>query len=230
MYRQITDFAPNIDNNITVDPLLYCVLDSMDSQFLHGATGRTFGKYNQHCSQFLSTRCALNWDAVCEELSKDKETRFPDTGGPLSYYSINGQYNRGPCLPYGEQLIRDTAFKKYKVAMKDCNIHCEPFDPTVANSPLVCFENRTSCTTGPTTSEVCTGTTEAGVCQNIYKITPEQAKGLDADPVMNKILDQPRLAPDLLDQIYYAMKGDGSIKSIKNTRLYRYYQYLGMDL
>lgn len=227
MYRQISDFAPDINNEITADPLLYCVLDTMDSQFLHGATGRTFGKYNEHCSEYLSTRCAIKWDGVCEAMSKDKETRFPNTGGPLTEYTINGLSNQGPCLPYGQQIIRDTAFKKYKVQLNDCNVYCEPFDPTVANSPLVCYESRTTCTSGPTNYEVCEGSSEGGICSSVYKITPEQIPTLDSDPVMNKILDNPKIASDLIDKIYYTMKNDGSLGSLKNTRLYRYLQYAG---
>jgi hypothetical protein len=230
MYRQISDFAPDINNQVTSDPLLYCVLDTMDSQFLHGAPGRTFGKYNEHCSEYLSTRCSMNWDGVCEAMSKDRETRFPNTGGPLPSYGFFGNYKSGPCLPYGEQIIRDTAFKKYKVKLSDCNVYCEPFDPTVANSPLVCYEARTSCSTGPTNYEVCEGSSEGGLCQSVYKFTPEQIQNLDSDPVMNKILDKPEIASDLIEQIYLTMKDDGSLNSLKGTRFYRYLQYVGCQL
>lgn len=231
MYRQISDFAPDIKNEITTDPLLYCVLDTMDSQFLHGATGRTFGKYNEHCSEYLSTRCALNWDGVCETISRDNETRFPNTGGPLPRYNILGQYIPVPTgLTYGQQIIRDTAFKKYKVQLTDCNVYCEPFDPTVANSPLVCYEARTSCSVGPTNYNVCLGVSEGGMCESVYKIVQEQVSSLDTDPVMNKILDNPKLAPDLIDQIYWTMKGENTLGILQGTRLYKYLQYAGYQL
>jgi hypothetical protein len=227
MYRQIGDFAPEVDNAYSRDPLLYCVLDPMDSQFIHGSSGRTFGKYNRHCSEFLTQRCAENWDEVCEAISKDKEGRFPDEAAALSAPNGYGAA-AAPCLPYGQMIIRQSAFKKFRVQTNDCNVKCEPFDPTVANSPMVCYETRQACAaTSARTTDVCLGVSEAGECRGVYKILPAQALQLDSDPVMNKILDQPHIAMDLLEAIYGEMRTDGTLGLLRNTRLGKFYEYLG---
>lgn len=219
MYRQISDFAPDMDNSYSADPVFYCTTDFLDSQFLHGPQGRIFGRYNTNCSEFISQRCAKNWDELCEAISHDRETKYPNTAGPLRTYSKSES-----CLPYGEQMVRDTAFKKYKTMTMNCNLKCEPFDPTVPNSPMICYETRMSC---PPDSTSCLGTAEGGACQSIYSITADQAKVLDQDPVMNRILDKPDIALDLIEQIYTTMKKENTLELIRNTRLGRFYQFLG---
>lgn len=219
MYRQISDFAPDMDNSYSADPVFYCTTDFLDSQFLHGPQGRIFGRYNQNCSEFISQRCSKNWDEVCEAISHDRETNYPNTAGPLPNYR-----QADKCLPYGEQMVRDTAFKKYKIMAMDCNLKCEPFDPTVPNSPMICYETRMSCPPG---SSNCLGTSDGGACKGVYSINVDQAKVLDQDPVMNRILDKPEIALDLIEEIYNTMKRENTLELIRNTRLGRFYQYLG---
>jgi hypothetical protein len=226
MYRSISDFAPNIDNEYSRNPLLYCTLSEMDSQFLHGAQGRIFGRYNKHCSEFLASRCANHWDELCDAVSKDKETRYPNEAGPSG--SVYVDTPAPPCLPYGEQLIRDAAFKRFRSTTKDCNVKCEPFDPTVPNSPLICYETKISCASGPVPEEVCVGACDGyGQCQSVFTISPEQAQLLDMDPLMNKLLNKPDIAMDLLEQIYLNMKQQGTLGLIRQTRLARFYEFLG---
>lgn len=228
MYREISEFAPNLNNDLTKDPLFYCSLDSMNSQFLHGSQGRIFGRYNESCAHYMSKRCSENWDELCEVLSQDQEKRFPNTINPFSSYENN--ITREPCLSYGEQLIRNSAFKKYKVQTNMCNIVCKPHDPTVANSPLICYESKIAGSTGEKNYEIMLNNIEAGFCDRIYKILPQQLKDLDSDPIMNHILDEPKIASDLLEKIYYQMKSDRSLYTLKNTRLGNYYEHLGHEL
>lgn len=230
MYRELQDFAPNIDNDYSRDPVYYCTTEYLDSQFLHGAQGRTFGKYNKHCSEFLAARCAANWDHICEKMSNDQETRFPNTASPLGAPYSGFQDYASLELTYGEQLLRDTAFKKYKVKSFDCNLKCELFDPTVPNSPLVCYETRTADTYGSNPSNIHLGDVEGGVCSSTYKITPEQSKVLDSDPVMNRLLARPQLAMDLLEEIYRTMKAEGSLILLRNTKLGNFYRFTGHPL
>jgi hypothetical protein len=230
MYRQLSDFAPNINNEYSSDPLMYCVLDSMDSQFLHGPTGRTFGRYNEKCTEYISDRCAKNWDEVCEALSKDVETRFPNTGTPLKTSTglfCNEQPQDSPCMNYGDYIIRNTAIKKYRTQIKDCNLICEPFDPTVANSPVVCYTSKYACTDK---AEYCSRLNEGGLCETIISLTPEQISNLEQDPVMNKLIDNPNIGSDILSEIFLNLKREGRLDALKNTRLGRYYNYMGCNL
>ena len=221
MYRQISKFAPKINNSYSNDPLLYCTLDSLDSQFLHGSQGRIFGRYNEGCAQFMSDRCAANWDEVCEAMSKDKEMRFPNT------ISNNKNDPQCSCLPYGEQLIRNSAYKKYRVESIACNVVCKPHDPTVPNSPIVCMESKATGNSGPNNYDLIIGNSEGGSCEGIYKLVPEQIKNLDNDKIMNHILNKPNIAMDLLEKIYKTMAKEDTLYQLKNTRLGKFYEYLG---
>jgi hypothetical protein len=231
-YKQLDQFAEHINNDYSKDPLFYCTTEFLDSQFQHGgAQGRKFGKYSRHCSEFLAARCAASWDAVCESVSQDSEMRYPNLASPLNGPAYTGHQSIASLdLTYGQQILRDAAFKKYKVKSFDCNLKCELFDPTVPNSPLICYETRTAETSGPDPSHLHIGNAEAGFCESVYKITPEQAKLLDQDPIMNKILNKPEIAMDLLERIYITMKQEKTLQLLHNTRLGHFYTYLGHSL
>lgn len=230
-YRKLSDFAPNIDNSYSNDPLLYCTLDYMDSEFLHGAMGRTQGKYNSNCTTFLTHRCANNWDAVCEAISEDTETRFPNTNLDISPTDVpQGFYNQAlDPITYGEQIVLGTAQKKYRINTENCNIKCEPFDPTVPNSPLVCWETSIPCSgeNSATTSEFCYGSAAPGQCIREYGLTKEQALDIDNDPVMNKLLDMTSDTSILFEQILRGCKKLDTLKYIKGSRLYYFFKYNG---
>jgi hypothetical protein len=227
-YSYIDEFAPNINNAYSTDPLSYCVPDYLDSQFLHGGIGRTFGKYNMKCQEFMSARCAKEWDGVCEAASKDPETVFPNMARNMQLQvQGQGQYQG---FTAGENLIRDTAFKKYKTRSANCNLKCEPFDPTVPNSPLVCFESSDACAFNDGRNSVCSGNVQNGPCISEYSIKEEQIAGLDNDPVMNKLLSNPQLAPTLLEGIYNTMKRQGRLGKLQGTKLGHFYSMNGFRL
>lgn len=209
-YRPIQTFAPEMKDSIRTDPLLYCLLDSMDSQFMHGSTGRIHGKYNENCSHFLTNRCALNWDQICEAVSKDQTNYYPNTG------AMNAKGGCSPCLPYGDQIVRNAALQRFKVASMNCNVKCEPHDPLNPDSPLICYETTMPCNP---TDKTCFGSAQYGTCKPIYKIHPERIPTLDQDPLMNKILDKPELAYDMLFGIFETMRADKTLHLLDQTRL-----------
>ena len=200
MYTTISDFGQV--NNVYNDPVTYCVLDGLDSQFMHGSTGMIFGKGNFKCSEYMSNRCAAQWDDVCQSYSETTTNKFP----------------RPTCCPKGlndgEAFLRETAFKKYLLKTFGCFSVCEPFDPTVADSPLVCYQTPTAPTTGPTGAEIwmldgkmydCQNRTcvlDNPPCQKIYGFTELQMRQLDSDPVMMNLLMNPNVAFDLLYMLW----------------------------
>ena len=116
----------------------------------------------------------------------------------------------------GEILVRNTAQEKYLVAMSNnCQRAYEPFDPTVANSPLISTwvpmgngcNNQGNCETSNT-------------CIPIYAV---DAKTIDDDPVMNKVLDKPYIAMDLLVNIYNNAKASNTLRDLKGTRIYNFF-------
>lgn len=219
-YKKIEEFSTGF-HNISNDPLTYCLLDTLDSQFINGTTGRIFGRGNRQCAIFMSNRCAEKWDNICEIMSTCDESRFPDMANN----------NDGCHIPTtaGNLLVRDTAYLKYLLNANGSNVQCEPFDPTVADSPTICYINHSSATFGDTHVNK-TGVWDNGEIKNIpcaqdasyvreYGLTEEQIKVIDKDPVMNKLIDNPNIAPELLKGIYWSLHTRNQLPKLKGTRL-----------
>ena len=73
-YSTISEFG-RVNNVLNNDPALYCVLDGLDSQFTFGSTG--FQKGNTLCSEYMSNRCAADWDELCEAVFVDPAHKYP---------------------------------------------------------------------------------------------------------------------------------------------------------
>ena len=78
----------------------------------------------------------------------------------------------------GEVLVHNTAARKYLVSMVGAHKKYEPFDPTVATSPLISYW---------VPSDNCPMT--LGKPVPIYAVDPSK---IDQDPVMDRILAQAR--------------------------------------
>ena len=215
MYTTISEFGEI--NEIYNDPATYCVLDGLDSQFMHGSIG--FQKGNFKCSEYMSNRCSAKWDDLCETFADTKTKKFP-----------RSQYCSSFDLTDGHTFLRETAFKKYLLKTSNCYYSCEPFDPTVANSPLVCFETETAGSVGPTPAaqwsidgkvvyEGCQ-IPDNPSCQKIYGFTDDQMYSLDSDPVMNRLLTNPNIALDLLDILIKWTSCTENWNKIYNTRFH----------
>ena len=80
----------------------------------------------------------------------------------------------------------------------------EPFDPTVANSPMISYWTSNN--------------------QNLipeYEVNPQT---IDKDVVMDKILNKPDIAINILINIYNTMKRKNKLSLLKNTKLGTFYQ------
>lgn len=196
-YKCISDFGQSI-NNVSANPLTYCMTSELNSAFNHGALGQTIsGPYSQNCQSFMSSYCAENWNGICEAKSRDQTTLYPNTLQQHGTCKVNN-------LTAGEMLLLNTAIKKYMSKMiGPCDIRYEPFDPTVSNSPLIAIWNNTS------------------GCIPIYEVDPEE---IDSDPVMNKILEKPAIAWNLLVNIYNTAVNKNTLHLLKNTKLYKFFQ------
>jgi hypothetical protein len=168
--------------------------DGLEHGFLHGGSANLYGKYSRPCQLFMSEYCATKWDSFCEVASYNTNTNFPNNAGNcLGYTDVACKG-----LNAGEVLIKNTAARKYLVKMIGSKKTYEPFDPNVASSPLISYwipEN--GCPTG-----------SGGV--PIYIVNP---KTIDSDIVMNKILSKPKIAFDILINIYNSMKRMKTLKT-----------------
>ena len=208
-YKRISDFGQGV-RNTSENPLNYCLADNLNTMFNNGATGNTISNSNgANCQAFMSDYCANDWNTICETASKSSTTMTPNSLQTCG--SGYGQSCVQPCnrLTAGEILIANTATKKYLSQMAGCSLKYEPFDPTVAGSPLVSFWSGNCNTHGNET------------CIPVYEVNP---KIIDNDPVMNKILNKPIIAWGLLVNIYNTAVRKNTIDSLRGTKLYNFFQ------
>jgi hypothetical protein len=199
-YRPISQFGSNSyapSNN----PLTYCLNNTMDNRFLHGGNADTLGQHSKACQSFLSDYCSEKWDGFCEIASRNTNTNYPNniqacTGlGDIASKNMNA----------GDALIRNTASKKYLVSMGNCKKKYEPFDPTVATSPMISYWISDSC---------------GRTCVPVYVVDPDK---IDSDIVMDKILRNPMIGIDILINIYNTMKRMNTLENLTGTKLGNFY-------
>lgn len=200
-YSKIIDFGPCV-TSYSSNPLAICMNDTLDNRFTEGVLGSLYGQNSAPCQMFMSDYCAMKWDENCEIASMNKDTRYPNNIG------LCGGDNSMP-MTSGDILIQNTASKKYLRDYNNSFWEYRPFNPTVANSPLVRFAVSNQCHS-------------QGNCGSVpeYEVDP---KTIDSDPVMDKILMKPNIAIDILANIYNTMKRRGTLAELNNTKLGRFF-------
>jgi hypothetical protein len=205
-YAKIGQFGGGGNNNLMSNPLSYCAVSGLESMFDHGSNSNKVDKNSGQCQKYMSSYCSENWDGVCEYLSKDTTNQYPNVLARCdSAYSGSCGTSDGLKNAYsqGEILIRNTAMKKYMSAMSsNCSLKFEPFNPVDADSPLMS-----------------TWVPNCGYskCVAMYEVDPAT---IDTDPVMNKILQKPQIALDILVNIYNTARNNSSLRNLARTKLY----------
>ena len=185
-YKSVSDFGLT-EVSIANHPLTYCLGNSMDQRFLHGGNPTLYGSKSGQCQNFMSDYCASEWDNFCEVESKNQEKSL-----------VSKNHNAG------ELLIANTAARKYLINMHNAIEKHEPFDPTVANSPMIRYW--VSDCGGPKIAE--------------YAVDPLT---IDNDILMDKLLENPKIAVHILINIYNTMKRLGTLSELKETKLGMFY-------
>ena len=203
-YASISGFGSNAHSEVN-NPLTYCLNNNMDQRFLHGGNADTYGQHSRPCQLFMSEYCANGWDSFCEAASLNTNSWTPNNM-QCSLLSGDVAY-RG--LVAGEVLIRNTAARKYLVKMLGAVKKYEPFDPTVPTSPLISYW---------VPDDGCPLCNSCGT--PVYAVDP---KTIDSDPVMDKLLAKPGIAPTIMVNIYNTMKRLGTLKELKGTKLGYFY-------
>lgn len=201
-YRQISNFGnqqpPCAGAN---DPLTYCLQDSMDKSFQHGSIGHLYGPRSKKCQLYMAQRCAENWDGFCEYYyqTNGKNSKEP-TYRPWPNAAQTQSGLASPVLTAGDQLLQNVAERKYCTYGPKCPKKCEPFDPTVPNSPqLFYYDNCDSCEPD---------------CTPICRVNPAS---VDSDPVMNRLLANPEVAPSTVINICNTAAREGT--NLSGTKL-----------
>ena len=201
MYKQLARFGSSEVNVLPVfnnDPLTYCIGNNASQRFNHGSHAVTYGQNSNACQVYLANRCAQNWDGVCEyaasKPANEERSQVADT-----MFAGNDQTVG---LTPGEVLLKNTAESRFRIGMLNCELKTEPFDPVNPSSPYISYY----------------------VGQNCIPLYAVDPKTIDRDVVMNKILDNPKIAKQLLLNIKNTMVRQGTFHNLKGTRLGNFYR------
>jgi hypothetical protein len=218
-YSTIANFGPAAGMSAQNDPLSYCLVSGIESGFNHtlGGGGSLLGPESSQCQLFMAQYCAQNNDAACAYAFNDNNVIYPNTvaqcNGPNGSCSGPGLGNG---LTKGQFLLGNVAAEKYLVSMSsNCVRVYEPFDPTVAFSPMVSkwIPSGNSCAGAGNCDS-------PNVCIPIYDVN---AKTIDFDDIMNRVLAQPWVATQVLINIYNHRMRTRRLEELKNTKLGRFF-------
>jgi len=144
MYSKFGQFGERMNSQIENDtnaanPLTYCLFPSLNSQFFHGSSSsnQLYSNMNTSCTNFMAQRCSLLWDDYCEAYYQiNTDNYWPNMAviDQIAYQNANQFFGIRPTM--GQNLLRNTCYYKY-INTDDLKYTVEPFDPTVANSPLI---------------------------------------------------------------------------------------------
>ena len=197
-YGKLIRFGATPVNNLAVynnDPLTMCIGRNASQAFNHGSNGTVYGQNSAECQTFMAERCAKNWDEVCEYAASFPANEEFGIRADTMGYGMDTTVG----MNSGDILLRNTAMKKYLVRMHggNCELKTEPFDPINPSSPYI-------------SNYVGTG------CVPEFAVDP---RTIDNDPVMDKILEKPRIAFQMLKNIRNTMIRNGTFHLLRGTKL-----------
>lgn len=220
-YANISNFGSG--TSAQSSPLATCAVSTLESGFNATLGSNSLvGPESSQCQLFMGSYCGRpgpnGWDGVCEYLSQDNSQWLPNSmgacNGPSGSCFSGGL---GNSITKGQMLIRNSASERFLTAMSsNCQRDYEPFDPTVANSPLI--GRWKPMTEGCGSMGNCNGD---NTCVPIYSVDPNT---IDNDVVMNKLLAQPWIALDILVNIYNNAVSSGNIRNLVGTKLGNFFK------
>lgn len=202
IYSTYGDFGSSLNEAVSnptdpSNPLSYCLLPTAGTNFLHGPSGSSdllSRTWSRSCQNFMSQYCAFPqegdtqpWNGFCDAFSAlNTDTYWPNTAA-IDVVTMNMIYTHMKFKPtQGDQILHNAAERRF-LQFSGVETHLEPFDPTVASSPLVTHYSQLPCGYQPR-------------IQNIDMRT------IDHDRLMQKVLDNPVPVLDVLTRIYVAWR------------------------
>jgi len=221
-YACIFDFGGNHKSAID-NPWTYCASTQLDNNFWHGGNASDLNMFTKKCSAFTSQYCAVDdgYDINCEIASRNVNKVYPnDLQSACTPPEILQHY---PSLNRGDVFLRNTMAERYLVKMNGAHREYHPFDPNVANSPLISYWVGNI---GDITGIICANgaPSPCTLMRPIYAVNPANDlgfnyKNIDNDRLMNRVLENPSIAIDIFTNIYETMKKRGDLNKLSNTKL-----------
>jgi len=162
-----------------------------------------YNQFSPNSQAYMAEYCGNNWDGYCEYLSSNNNISYPNTQN--NWLDNNKNCCTERPLTAGENLIKNAAAEKYLVDMIGGEKKYQPYDPTVAASPMY----GTWIATGPINPIP------------VYAIA--DPANIDKDVLMDKLLARSYIAPAILLNIFNTMQRNGTLYQLKGTKLGKFY-------
>ena len=203
-YMPISQFGNTKQNQTNFnDPLTFCLADTMDKNFQHGAMGVTAGPRSSKCQAFMAERCANKWDGFCEYFYRKHRSNneWPNTRVWPDTFTPKFWTDQTSTLTIGDQLLKNAAETKY-CEYPACAPYTEPFDPTNPNSAKVTYWRARD--------------GSGGGCIPVCRVNPAT---VNDDVVMNHMLANPNAASNTIINICNTSRREGT--DLSGTKLGR---------
>lgn len=220
VYARASSLGYQINENVRnpVDPsnpLTYSILPTYNTNFLHGAGIATMNNrtWSRNVQNFMAEYCAggnelsnkdCPWDGFCEAY---KLVNTDTVWGNSAVIDTQAYTYTMKFLGYtptqGEQLVHNSAERRF-LNFYTTTSYQEPFDYTVANSPMVRYYSHLS---------------SPGTCviQNL-----DDPVKVENDSVVQQMLQHAVPCADVLTRIYLAYRSQDPRLSIQGTSLEKY--------
>tara|TARA_A100001011_G_C14307269_1_gene843729 strand:+ start:102 stop:917 length:816 start_codon:yes stop_codon:yes gene_type:complete len=205
-YVRISDFGKGAGGEQQIDnPLSYTMNSTLDQKFLHGNIQLLQnGQMSQNGQFFLANYGAAHFDEFCVYASMNQYAGavvsvIDSMIGGSQCSELVGRYNpTGNNLTAGEIVIRNAAIMRYLKKMIGGKPVYQPFDPTVADSPIIMSYIPNTLAVG--------GTNNSLIMTPIYGLTAEEIDNIDRDPLMLYCVQRSWIAGDVLLGIYINLR------------------------
>ena len=186
-YPHVIDFGKAADSSIANNPLTYCMFPTVNSQFTHGSTSANllYSPVSPACQNYMANRCSKEWDGFCEAynvINVDRAAPNSAAVDTLAQQFANAFQDFRPTA--GDNLLRNVVHARF-IHFKHLSETTQPFDPNVANSPMISFSN-------------------PYVYEGSTVINAASPASIDADPNTDLLLRHPSACFDVLARIYLA--------------------------
>lgn len=189
------------------NPLTYCMFPTLNSQFVHGSSsgGILYGNQNTNCMNYMAERCSQNWDGFCSAyMDMNVDTYWPNTGCIDAQAYENAKQFLSIKTTIGQDLLRNSCYRKF-IWVPDLAATKEPFDYTVANSPIITIWDNYV----PGYSQL----------QNL-----NDPQKIQQDPLIHKMIAFPTITLDVLGRIFMGYLHKDKNVYIKDTCLEEFFK------
>jgi hypothetical protein len=212
MYSKFYQFGNRINSQIQQDtnaanPLTYCLVPSLSSQFFHGSSSanQLYSNSNAPCMNFMAQRCRLQWDDYCDAyMTINTDNYWPNMAviDSLAYQNGKQFFNIQPTV--GQDLLRNTCYLKF-IETSDLPHYIEQFDPNVANSPMI-------------------KTYQEFVNRYSKVIHLNDTTQINNDRLIQKMLENYQICIDVIGRIYLGWIRQEEGIQLKNTIIEHFFQ------